>query len=75
MSVDIIGWHRHWSAERFFGEKDVFGPMPECAAQEAYSFWFKGGGYWPLVLRTPTIVRVYLLAVKVYSERLSVPPL
>jgi hypothetical protein len=53
MSVDVIGWHRHWSSERFFGEEDVYGPMPECAAQEAYSFWFKGGGYWPLVLRTP----------------------
>jgi hypothetical protein len=27
LSVDIFGWHRHWSAELFFGEKDVFGPV------------------------------------------------
>jgi hypothetical protein len=42
MSVDVIGWHRHWSSERFFGEEDVYGPMPECAAQEARKLDSKG---------------------------------
>ena len=32
--LNALGWHRHWSVDQFFGERDVFGPVPVCAAQE-----------------------------------------